>query len=127
VTPGFTSVEVDGTRVLVNNGPRDDAAGVFADADSPDALWTRQVLTTGRLTALAFAGELADFVAVHELAERVAAGLGIGAIEVGVVSGATDTDVVLTDEALDAAALGRRLAALPPSRLKIMLASGAAG
>jgi hypothetical protein len=124
VTAGFTTRDVEGTSVILNEGPRDDAAGVFADTGAPDALWTRQVLTTGRLRAVAVVPAPADFVAVHQVAERVAAALGLGAIQVGVV--ADPDEVVLTDAALDAAALTEALEAVPVERLKIMLASGAA-
>jgi hypothetical protein len=124
VTAGFTTRHVAGVDVIVNEGPRDDAAGVFTDTESPDALWTRQVLTTGRLRAVALVPAPEDFVAVHRVAERVAGELGLGAIEVGVVS--AEDEVVLTDAALDAAALTAELETRPVDRLKIMLASGAA-
>jgi hypothetical protein len=124
VTAGFRTRDVDGVSVIVNEGPRDDAAGVFADTEAPDALWTRQVLTTGRLRAVALLPAPEDFVAVHRVAERVADALGLGAIQVGVVSDAAE--VVLTDAALDAAALSRALEARPVQRVTIMLASGAA-
>jgi glutamate N-acetyltransferase/amino-acid N-acetyltransferase len=124
VTAGFTTRDVQGTSVILNEGPRDDAAGVFADTEAPDALWTRQVLTTGRLRAVAVVPAPEDFVAVHRVAERVAAELGLGAIQVGVV--AHPDEIVLTDAALDAAALTEALEAVPVERLKIMLASGAA-
>jgi hypothetical protein len=124
VTAGFSTRDIQGTMVIVNEGPRDDAAGVFTDTESPDALWTRQVLTTGRLRAVALVPAAGDFVAVHRVAERVADALGLGAIQVGVVS--QEDEVVLTDAALDAAALTEELEARPVDRLKIMLASGAA-
>lgn len=135
-------------NVLVNTGLIDAAAGRFADQDAP-ALWSRQVLTDGRLRAVAVvpptAGELPDrFQAVHATAERVAAELGIGAVEVAVwwadevsrqalrltsagwsVAGYTagDLDLVLTDATVDSATLADAVAGWPADNV-IALASG---
>jgi glutamate N-acetyltransferase / amino-acid N-acetyltransferase len=80
--------------LLVNEGGTDTAAGVFGDSGAP-ALWTRQVLTTGRLRAVVITAPddgPEPFQAVHAIAERTAASLGIGAVEVGVCA-TTATDV----------------------------------
>lgn len=87
---GFTSVELEGARLVVCSGPEDAAAGALP-GDCPDLLWTRQVLITGRLTAAAFVpGEFArtpeGFGDVHELTERIGQELGVGAAEVAVLA-----------------------------------------
>jgi glutamate N-acetyltransferase/amino-acid N-acetyltransferase len=81
--------------LLVNDGPRDTAAGVFTrnKVEAAPVLWTRQVLTHRRLRAIvlnsgganACTGPL-GFQDTHATAERVAKALDIGAIEVGVCS-----------------------------------------
>ncbi|HEX3649990.1 MAG TPA: hypothetical protein VHV49_16300 [Pseudonocardiaceae bacterium] len=135
------------TNLLVNDGPTDVAAGRFADRHAP-ALWSRQVLTDGRLRAVAVVPPVTgtgpeQFQSVHATAERVAAELGIGAVEVAVwwadavtpssapatgwpVTALTagDLAVLLTDTALDAATMTAALAALPGDNL-LMLSSGA--
>ncbi|MCW2566773.1 MAG: arginine biosynthesis bifunctional protein ArgJ [Mycobacterium sp.] len=166
---GFTSLETEGTRLIVCSGPRNDAAGLFGGEaqdgagqdgtdparECPDVLWTRQVLTTQRLTAVALAPSVFDrgpegFADVHELAERIAAALGLGAIDVGVIGiGAAAaqlasvpgdgyvvtatvaaeeeaTSVVLTTDAqLGAGAMTDVLATLPHTGVRLMLGSGA--
>jgi hypothetical protein len=146
---GFTPIVFDGCRVLVAGGPRDDAAGVFADAERADLLWTRQVLTTGRLAAVALAPSRAaegpdGFGTVHELAERIADHLGAGAVEIAVVPwdqgepvtvetagyaltvlADVHATVLLTDAVLDSAALTEALAGLTGTG--VALASGASG
>ena len=104
--PGFRSAELsselsvdptgDGTAdlaVVVNDGPLDHAAGLFTEHPAPGAavLWSRQVLTTGRLRAVVLRAGTSDavpgpeaFQAVHAAAEHVARELGLGAIEVAV-------------------------------------------
>ena len=81
--------------LVVNDGPRDSAAGVFTAnrVKAAPVLWSQQVLTTGRLTAVALnAGGAnactgpAGFHDTHATAERVADCLGIGAGEVAVCS-----------------------------------------
>lgn len=135
-------------NVLVNTGLIDAAAGRFASEDAP-ALWSRQVLTDSRLRALAVVpptpGELSDrFQAVHAMAERVAADLDLGAVEVAVwwadgmnrealrltsagwaVAGYTagDLDLLVTDAMVDAAALAAAVADWPADNV-IALASG---
>lgn len=81
--------------LLVNDGSRDSAAGVFTKnkVKAAPVLWTRQVLTNRRLRAVvlnsgganACTGTL-GFQDTHATAERVAKALDIGAIEVGVCS-----------------------------------------
>jgi hypothetical protein len=153
---GFASLESEGTRLIVCSGPRNDAAGLFPDTEEcPDILWTRQVLTTQRLTALALAPSVFDrgpegFADVHELAERLAAELGLGAIDVGVVGiGAARTHLVsvpgdgyvvtatvaaeeearavvlTTDAPLAPGAMTDVLATLPHTGVRLMLGSGA--
>jgi hypothetical protein len=112
---------------------------------------------SGRLTAVGLAPSVFSrgpegFADVHELAERIAVSLGIGAIEIGVVAiGAAEaylanvdevgysvaatvaveheaTAVVLTTDAqLSAGALADVLASLPAEapKVRLMLASGA--
>lgn len=81
--------------LLVNDGPRDTAAGVFTrnKVKAAPVLWTRQVLTHRRLRAVvlnsgganACTGPL-GFQDTHTTAEHAAKRLDIGAIEVGVCS-----------------------------------------
>ena len=158
---GFTSTETEGTRLIVCSGPRNDAAGTLGQTgddelqECPDLLWTRQVLMTQRLSAVALAPSVFErgpvgFADVHELAERIAADLGLGAIDVGVVGigaagallataagdgytvaatvateGATKAVVITTDAQLEPGAMTDVLAALPHPGVGLMLASGA--
>jgi glutamate N-acetyltransferase / amino-acid N-acetyltransferase len=81
--------------LLVNDGPRDTAAGVFTrnKVKAAPVLWTRQVLAQRRLRAVvlnsgganACTGPL-GFQDTHATAEHVAKRLDIGAVEVGVCS-----------------------------------------
>jgi hypothetical protein len=152
---GFTSLESEGTRLIVCGGPRNDAAGLLPDEECPDLLWTRQVLTIHRLTAVVLAPSVFDrgpvgFGDVHELAERIAAELGLGAIDVGVIGiGAAEAHlasvpgdgyvvtatvtvetaatavVVTTDAQVAPGAMTDILATLPHTGVRLMLASGA--
>jgi hypothetical protein len=166
---GFASLETEGTRLIVSSGPRNDAAALFgptgarvtADGDTdgteecPDVLWTRQVLMTQRLSAVALAPSVFErgpegFADVHELAERIAADLGLGAIDVGVIGiGAAEAVlasvpgdgytiaaavaveaearavVLTTDAQLEPGAMTDVLATLPSTGIRLMLASGA--
>ncbi|KPM54585.1 bifunctional ornithine acetyltransferase/N-acetylglutamate synthase [Frankia sp. CcI49] len=81
--------------IVVNDGPADAAAGVFTRnrVQAAPVLWTRQVLTGGRLRAVVLNSGGANactgpagFADTHTTAERVAAELGIGAGEVAVCS-----------------------------------------
>ncbi len=131
---GFTTTP----GLLVNDGPTDAAAGRFTGELTAPALWSRQVLTDGRLRAVTVvppvpaAGPEA-FQAVHATAERVATELALGAVEVAVwwadtlshkafrptsnwaVAGLTagDLALVLTDAALTADTLATALAGWP--------------
>ena len=161
---GFASLETEGTRLIVCSGPRNDAAGLFGgdhqpgtvpEDECPDVLWTRQVLMTQRLAAVALAPSVfargpEGFADVHELAERIAVNLGLGAIDVGVIgigaaearlasvsgdgytvaatvageSGAAAV-VLTTDAQLEPGAMTDVLAVLPQGGIRLMLASGA--
>jgi glutamate N-acetyltransferase / amino-acid N-acetyltransferase len=132
------------SNVLVNDGPTDAAASRFAGTHAP-ALWSRQVLTDGRLRAVAVVPPVTgtgpeQFQSVHATAERVAARLGVGAVEVAVWWAdaithdgpapltrltAGDLAVLLTGRALDAATMTSALAGLPDANV-LMLSSGSA-
>jgi glutamate N-acetyltransferase / amino-acid N-acetyltransferase len=81
--------------LVVNDGPRFDAAGVFTAnrVQAAPVLWSRQVLRSGRLHAVVLNSGGANactgpagFQDTHATAEHVAAQLGIGAGEVAVCS-----------------------------------------
>jgi acetylglutamate kinase len=129
--------------VVVNDGPRQDAAGRFAqqgvgrgsgqdaELDSAPALWSRQVLTTGRLRAVVLNSGAANvgtgptgFQSTHATAERVAELLGCGAVEVAVCSTGPRAVVPPREAVLDglaaavaALAGGERAAAMAASAI----------
>lgn len=81
--------------LVVNDGPEYSAAGVFTRNKvlAAPVLWTRQVLTDGRLRAVILNSGGANactgpggFQDTHVTAERVAEVLGIGAVDVAVCS-----------------------------------------
>jgi glutamate N-acetyltransferase/amino-acid N-acetyltransferase len=81
--------------LVVNDGPGRAAAGVFTSnrVKAAPVLWSQQVLKTGELAAVVLNSGGANactgpagFQDAHATAERVAAGLGIGAGEVAVCS-----------------------------------------
>jgi glutamate N-acetyltransferase/amino-acid N-acetyltransferase len=81
--------------LLVNDGPQHTAAGVLTrnKVQAAPVLWTRQVLTTGRLRAVVLNSGGANactgpegFQTTHATAERAAEVLGCGAVEVAVCS-----------------------------------------
>ncbi|MEX5633881.1 bifunctional glutamate N-acetyltransferase/amino-acid acetyltransferase ArgJ [Parafrankia sp. FMc2] len=81
--------------LVVNDGPDAAAAGVFTRnrVQAAPVLWTRQVLTDGRLRAVVLNSGGANactgpagFADTHATAEHVAAALGVGAGEVAVCS-----------------------------------------
>jgi glutamate N-acetyltransferase/amino-acid N-acetyltransferase len=81
--------------LVVNDGPLDVAAGVFTAnrVKAAPVLWSEQVLTDGRLRAVALNAKYANactgavgFQITHATAEAVAGALGIGAGEVAVCS-----------------------------------------
>jgi glutamate N-acetyltransferase/amino-acid N-acetyltransferase len=153
--------EVASTRgfLLVNDGPRATAVGHFGAAElSAPELWSRQVLTDGQLRAVAVIPAVdgtgpEQFQAVHAAAERIAAGLGVGAVEVAICwAEAIDSRqalrltedgwtvagygtggglvLVVTDVVIDAASLETALAKAWPStgeETVLVLASGGSG
>ena len=95
VAAGIRSGTGPDLALVVNDGPLDAAAGVLTSnrVKAAPVLWTQQVLTTGRLTAVVLnAGGAnactgsAGFADTHATAEAVAAALGIGAVDVAVCS-----------------------------------------
>jgi glutamate N-acetyltransferase / amino-acid N-acetyltransferase len=81
--------------VVVNDGPADIAAGVFTSnrVKAAPVVWSQQVLGEGRLRAVVLNSGGANactgpagFADTHITAERAAAALGIGAIDVAVCS-----------------------------------------
>lgn len=81
--------------LVVNDGPLDAAAGVFTTnrVQAAPVRWSRQVLAAGRLRAVVLNSGGANactgpagFQDTHATAERVAAALGLGAIDVAVCS-----------------------------------------
>lgn len=81
--------------LVVNDGPSDAAAAVFTAnrVKAAPVLWSQQVLASGRLTAVVLNSGGANactgpagFADTHATAERVAAALGIGAVDVAVCS-----------------------------------------
>jgi glutamate N-acetyltransferase/amino-acid N-acetyltransferase len=95
VAAGIRSGSGADVALVVNDGPLDAAAGVLTSnrVKAAPVLWTEQVLTTGRLTAVllnagganACTGS-AGFADTHASAEAVAAALGIGAVDVAICS-----------------------------------------
>jgi glutamate N-acetyltransferase/amino-acid N-acetyltransferase len=95
VAAGIRSGSGPDLALVVNDGPLDAAAGVLTSnrVKAAPVLWTQQVLTSGRLTAVVLnAGGAnactgsAGFTDTHATAEAVAAALGIGAVDVAVCS-----------------------------------------
>lgn len=81
--------------LVVNDGPRTEAAGVFTrnKVKAAPVLWSQQVLTTGSLRAVVLNSGGANactgaegFQVAHATAEQVAEVLGCGAIDVAVCS-----------------------------------------
>jgi len=81
--------------LVVNSGPDFTAAGVFTSnrVKAAPVLWSQQVLSDGRLHAVVLNSGGANactgpagFADTHRTAELVAAGLGVGAIDVAVCS-----------------------------------------
>lgn len=95
VASGIKSSGALDLALVVNDGPRYEAAGVFTrnKIQAAPVLWSRQVLTTGRLRAVVLNSGGANactgsqgFQTTHAEAERVAEELGCGAAEVAVCS-----------------------------------------
>ena len=81
--------------VVVNDGPYYDAAGVFTTnkVKAAPVLWSQQVLTAGKLKAVALNSGGANactgaegFQDTHKTAEKLAEVLAVGAAEIGVCS-----------------------------------------
>ncbi|MGY1777958.1 bifunctional glutamate N-acetyltransferase/amino-acid acetyltransferase ArgJ [Geodermatophilus sp. SYSU D00804] len=95
VAAGLKSTGAADVALVVNDGPRDDAAAVFTTNRFPAApvQWSRQVLATGRLRAVVLNSGGANactgpegFQDTHATAEHTAEQLGLGAIDVAVAS-----------------------------------------
>ena len=95
VAAGLKSSGAADVALVVNDGPRDAAAAVFTTNRFPAApvLWSRQVLSGGRLRAVVLNSGGANactgaegFGDTHATAEHTAAALGLGAIDVAVAS-----------------------------------------
>ncbi|TXH42805.1 MAG: bifunctional glutamate N-acetyltransferase/amino-acid acetyltransferase ArgJ [Actinobacteria bacterium] len=95
VTAGLKASGASDVAVVVNDGPRWEAAGVFTRnrVQAAPVLWSRQVLTDGRLRAVVLNSGGANactgpegFADTHHTAEAVAEQLGIGPIDVAVCS-----------------------------------------
>ncbi|RAJ33143.1 glutamate N-acetyltransferase [Kitasatospora sp. SolWspMP-SS2h] len=95
VTAGIKASGTPDLALVVNDGPRHTAAGVFTSnrVHAAPVKWSRQVLNDGELAAVVLNSGGANactgpegFQDTHATAEKVAAELGIGAIEVAVCS-----------------------------------------
>jgi glutamate N-acetyltransferase/amino-acid N-acetyltransferase len=152
---GFRHVHTPDRYLLINDGPKDTAAGLLDGEDAP-LLWSRQVLTYGQLRAVVVTpavegSEPERFLAVHGTAEHVAEELGIGAVEVAVcwedamqtrqavrltsagwsvagVGTAGRLVLLVTDAVIESAVLRAVLTKVwPATETVLVLASGAAG
>ncbi|RPE35793.1 bifunctional glutamate N-acetyltransferase/amino-acid acetyltransferase ArgJ [Kitasatospora cineracea] len=95
VTAGIKASGTPDLALVVNDGPRHAAAGVFTSnrVHAAPVKWSRQVLNDGQLAAVVLNSGGANactgpegFQDTHATAEKVAAELGVGAIEVAVCS-----------------------------------------
>jgi glutamate N-acetyltransferase/amino-acid N-acetyltransferase len=95
VAAGIKAAGALDLALVVNDGPRDAAAGVFTSnrVKAAPVQWSEQVLKFGRLTAVVLNSGGANactgaqgFADTHATAERVAERLGVGAAEVAVCS-----------------------------------------
>ncbi|PBC76401.1 glutamate N-acetyltransferase [Streptomyces sp. TLI_235] len=95
VTAGIKASGTPDVALVVNDGPQFAAAGVFTSnrVKAAPVLWSEQVLKTGSLTAVVLNSGGANactgpegFQDTHATAEKVAAELNTGAIEVAVCS-----------------------------------------
>lgn len=95
VTAGIKASGTPDLSLVVNDGPLHTAAGVFTSnrVHAAPVKWSRQVLNDGELAAVILNSGGANactgpegFQDTHATAEKVAAELGIGAIEVAVCS-----------------------------------------
>ncbi|MGW4380779.1 bifunctional glutamate N-acetyltransferase/amino-acid acetyltransferase ArgJ [Kitasatospora sp. NPDC004531] len=95
VTAGIKASGTPDLALVVNDGPQRAAAGVFTSnrVQAAPVKWSRQVLKDGELAAVVLNSGGANactgpegFQDTHATAEKVAAELGVGAIEVAVCS-----------------------------------------
>lgn len=95
VTAGLKASGTPDLAVVINDGPRFDAAGVFTSnrIQAAPVLWSRQVLTDGVLRAVVLNSGGANactgpagFADTHHTAEAAAQALAIGPIDVAVCS-----------------------------------------
>jgi glutamate N-acetyltransferase/amino-acid N-acetyltransferase len=95
VAAGIKSTGALDLALIVNDGPAAAAAGVFTvnRVQAAPVVWSRQVLSTGRLTAVVLNSGGANactgpagFGDAHATAEAVAAAIGAGAVDVAVCS-----------------------------------------
>ncbi|WP_229847623.1 bifunctional ornithine acetyltransferase/N-acetylglutamate synthase, partial [Kitasatospora griseola] len=95
VTAGLKASGASDLALVVNDGPLHAAAGVFTSnrVHAAPVKWSRQVLKDGELAAVVLNSGGANactgpegFQDTHATAEKVAAELGVGAIEVAVCS-----------------------------------------
>ncbi|HEX5497410.1 MAG TPA: bifunctional glutamate N-acetyltransferase/amino-acid acetyltransferase ArgJ [Mycobacteriales bacterium] len=95
VAAGIAATDRLDLAIVVNDGPTDAAAGVFTAnrVKAAPVLWSQQVLASGRLTAVVLNSGGANactgpdgFADTHATAERAAAALGTGAVDVAVCS-----------------------------------------
>ncbi|MFG2697547.1 bifunctional glutamate N-acetyltransferase/amino-acid acetyltransferase ArgJ [Kitasatospora sp. NPDC051984] len=95
VTAGIKASGTPDLALVVNDGPLHAAAGVFTSnrVHAAPVKWSRQVLKDGELTAVVLNSGGANactgpegFQDTHATAEKVAAELGVGAIDVAVCS-----------------------------------------
>jgi glutamate N-acetyltransferase/amino-acid N-acetyltransferase len=95
VAAGIKATGAPDLALVCNDGPGDAAAGVFTSnrVVAAPVLWSRQVLTTGRLRVVVLNSGGANactgpdgFGDTHHTAERVAAALALGPVQVAVCS-----------------------------------------
>jgi glutamate N-acetyltransferase/amino-acid N-acetyltransferase len=121
VSAGLKSAGGPDLAVIVNDGPRHAAAGVFTAnrCKANPVLWSSQALAGGTARAVVvnsggancYTGP-AGFAVTHRTAEAVADGLGIGAVDVQVCS--TGLIGLLNDAELLIAGAAKAVAALSP-------------
>ena len=125
VTAGLKPSGKPDVALVVNDGPAHAAAGVFTrnKVQAAPVLWTRQVLTTGRLRAVVLNSGGANactgpegFQTAHATAEKAADLLQCGAVEVavcstGIIGEQLPRDVLLSGVEAAAKALGDDAAA----------------
>jgi glutamate N-acetyltransferase/amino-acid N-acetyltransferase len=95
VTAGLKPSGRPDLALVVNDGPRHDAAAVFTSnrVEAAPVTWSRQVLTDGRVDAVVLNSGCANactgapgFADTHTTAEHVATSLGVAAADVAVCS-----------------------------------------